>query len=62
MAQAKSAFAALPEPSEGDEWLTGKPDSVDASDMSILSFSPSGAVGAAPEATAIEASLLLPGS
>lgn len=60
MAPAKSAFAALSEPLEGDEWLAEKPDSADTSDMSILLFSSSGAMGAAPEATAFEASLLRP--
>lgn len=58
MALAKSAFAALPETLEGDEWLAEEPDSVDASDMSILPFSPSGAAPAAPEAMTFEASLL----
>lgn len=62
MELAKSAFAALPEPLEGDEWVAEKPDCVDASDMSMLSFSSSGAVGAATEAMAFEASLLLLGS
>lgn len=61
MALAKSAFAAFPEPLE-EEWLTEKPDCVDASDMSMLLFSSSGAASAAPEAMAFEASLLPPGS
>lgn len=39
MELANSVFAALPEMLKGDEWLVEKPDSVDASDMSILSFS-----------------------
>lgn len=42
MELANSVFAALPEMLKGDEWLAEKPDSVDASDMSILSFSLSG--------------------
>ena len=62
MALAKSAFAALPESLEGDEWLAEKPDCVDASDMSMLSFLSSGAPGTAPEALAFEASLLPQGS
>lgn len=62
MVLAKSAFAAPSEPLEGDEWLAEKPDSVDTSDMSIVSFSSPGAAGAAPEATAFEASLLPPNS
>lgn len=62
MALAKSAFAALQKPLEGDEQLAEKPDCVDASDMSMLSFSSSGAAAAAPEAMAFEASFLPPGS
>lgn len=58
MALANSAFAAVPEMLEGDEWLAEKPNSVDASDMSILSFSSSGSAGPAPEAMAFEISLL----
>lgn len=42
MELANSVFVALPEMLKGDEWLAEKPDSVDASDMSILSFSLSG--------------------
>lgn len=38
MALAKSAFAVLSESLEGDEWLAEKPDSVDTSDMSTVSF------------------------
>lgn len=53
MALAKSAFVALPETLDGEVWLTEKPDSVDASDMLILSFPSLCAV------SAIEASLLL---
>lgn len=37
-----SVFEALPEMLKGDEWLAEKTDSVDASDMSILSFLSSG--------------------
>lgn len=62
MALAKSAFAVLSESLEGDEWLAEKPDSVDTSDMSTVSFSASGTAGAAPGATAFEASLLPPDS
>lgn len=61
MALAKSAFAAFPEALE-EEWLAEKPDCVDASDMSMLLFSSSGAANAAPEAMAFEASLLPPAS
>ncbi|OWJ99143.1 NRK, partial [Cervus elaphus hippelaphus] len=41
MALAKSAFAVLSESLEGDEWLAEKPDSVDTSDISTVSFSAS---------------------
>lgn len=56
MALAKSAFVALPETLEGEVWLAEKPDSVDASDMLILSFPSLCAAGA------FEASLLPTGS
>lgn len=62
MALAKSAFVAFPETLEGDEWLAEEPNSVDASDMSILSFSSSDAAGTAPEAMAFESSFLPTGS
>lgn len=48
-----SVFAVLPEMLKGDEWLAGKPDSVDASDMSILLF-----LSSSVEAMAFEVLLL----
>lgn len=60
MALAKSTVAVLPQPLEEDERLAEKSDSVDASDMSILSSSSSCTAGTLPETMAFEASLLPP--